>query len=273
MATRDAADPVDILRHRGALAYARGEWHSGHVAFAALADAETRSTEAPFRAACCATLAGDSDSALRLLWQAVQRGFRERARLEADNDLTPLSSAAQWRQLVEATEENRTTYVESVDAELLQIFEADQTDRANWGQDIDWAVVADRDQQRHERVLRLAESGRLAAADDWYHAAMVMQHGHDLADFERAHLWAKRAATLDPNLRDAKWLAAAAKDRWLNHQGKPQRYGTQFEKNDRGEWTVSDVDPSVTDEERALWAVPPLAHAHAHAQAMNERQR
>jgi transposase len=70
----------------------------------------------------------------------------------------------------------------------------------------------------------------LQAPEDYFHAAMVFQHGETLDDFWRAHELAKRGAELGhPNCR---WLTAAAYDRWLMNQGKPQKYGTQYTSRD-----------------------------------------
>ena len=65
-----------------------------------------------------------------------------------------------------------------------------------------------------------------------------------------------KATELDPDLAVARWLAAAAKDRYLWNVDKPQIYGTQFRRIDDGTWTLEPIDESaVTDEERAAWAV------------------
>lgn len=152
-------------------------------------------------------------------------------------------------------------------AELLAMFEADQADRSS--DETDWEAVSARDEQRHDRVLEIVEAGEATLAVDWFYAAMIMQHGQALEDYERAHEWAKKAAELDPTMKVARWLAAAAKDRWLMSQGKPQLYGTQFTEED-GRWVLYEVDPSIDDEERARWNVPPLAEARAQAEAMNE---
>jgi hypothetical protein len=99
---------------------------------------------------------------------------------------------------------------------------------------------------------------------------MVMQHGDTPEDYQRAHQWALRASELSPEHGTARWLAAAAKDRWLMNEGKPQLYGTQFIKKD-DRWVLYEVDPSVTDQERARWNVPPLAEAERRAEQMNQR--
>lgn len=59
-----------------------------------------------------------------------------------------------------------------------------------------------------------------------------------------------------------------AYDRWLMHQGKPQKYGTQYQRVGR-HVTFYRVDPDTTDDERAEWNVPPLAHALQRLERMN----
>jgi hypothetical protein len=58
----------------------------------------------------------------------------------------------------------------------------------------------------------------------------------------------------------ARWLAAAAYDRWLMTGGLPQKYGTQY-RFAKGRWVLHEVDPTTSDGERARWDVPPLAEA------------
>ena len=116
--------------------------------------------------------------------------------------------------------------------------------------------MVQRDAERRQRVRALIEAGGLAEPADYYHAAMVFQHGADLADFWRAHELALKAA--DMGYRKARWLAAAAYDRWLMNQGRPQKYGTQY-RAIAGKWVLLDVDPETTDEDRSRWDVPPLA--------------
>src|SRR6202011_3631592 len=62
--------------------------------------------------------------------------------------------------------------------------------------------------------------------------------------------------------RPGRWLAAAALDRLLVHEGQRQKYGTQY-RTWGGAQMLVEVNPSTTDEERAEWDVPPLAAAQA----------
>jgi hypothetical protein len=109
-------------------------------------------------------------------------------------------------------------------------------------------------------------------ADDYYHAAMILQHGRTAEDFDLAHQLSLKASELEPTDRAARWLAAATKDRYLMTLGKPQLYGTQFKRDPGGPWYLYPVDPSITDEERAKWNVPPLAEAKKRAEALNTPQ-
>jgi hypothetical protein len=169
------------------------------------------------------------------------------------------------REPAAATSAERAT---AISAELLIMYQEDQGDRSG---NIDWSQVAPRDEARRQRVQEILAAGEIVTAEDHYHAAMVLQHGRAPEDFKLAHELALRASELDPELDSARWLAAAAMDRYLHNIGEPQIYGTQFRKVG-GKWTLEPIDETaVTDEERAKWGVPPLATAKARVEKMNSR--
>jgi hypothetical protein len=93
-----------------------------------------------------------------------------------------------------------------------------------------------------------------------------MNHGDTPEDARNAHILALRSSELGH--RPARWLAAAAYDRWQMYQGKPQKYGTNYVFDGRVD-RLWDVDPNTTDEERAEWDVPPLAEQLRKAQEAN----
>jgi hypothetical protein len=150
-----------------------------------------------------------------------------------------------------------------VHEELRELYEADQGDRRA---EPPPPGVVERDAWRRRRVAELLDAGAVQEGEDFHHAAMVFQHGDRLEDYWRAHELAGRAAEL--GYRRGRWLAAAAYDRWLMHQGRPQKYGTQY-RVDGDRWVLHEVDPATTDAERAEWDVPPLAEARQRAERMS----
>jgi hypothetical protein len=149
-----------------------------------------------------------------------------------------------------------------VNQELGALFDEDQADRrGELPADLD-----ERDQRRRRRVEQLLAEGTVVDPDELFCAAMVLQHGADRPCYLRAHELARRAAELG-STRPARWLAAAAYDRWLMAAGLPQRYGTQY-RFASGRWVLHEVDPATSDEERARWDVPSLAEALRRADQM-----
>src|SRR5918995_4490380 len=134
--------------------------------------------------------------------------------------------------------------------ELARLHKADQADRKGA---IDWSTLRPRDAERRRRVTELIEAGALATGADHFHAAMVFQHGDGLDDFWRAHELARAAVELGHER--ARSLVAKSYDRWLMHQGRPQKYSTQYQ-GVNGRWTLYTVDPATTDDQRAGWNIP-----------------
>lgn len=142
--------------------------------------------------------------------------------------------------------------------ELKRLYDADRHDHSNVPPHgtPEYIAMRERDRQRREQARHLIDSNQVQMAADFYHAAMIFQHGDTPDDAWAAHELAMQSVRLG-ELR-AKWLTAAAYDRWLMYSGKPQKYGTQFVPDGRRH-RVWDVDPATTDDERAAWDVPPLA--------------
>lgn len=128
---------------------------------------------------------------------------------------------------------------------------------------------AGRSKERRERVAQLYAQGAVQSAQDYYHAALVMLYGEDLAHYELSRSFARRAADMGEGRA---WsVVAAAWDRALHARGEPQRFGTQFIRVD-GRWSLGQVDPAVTDGERAMYGVPPLWVQRQHADQLQRRE-
>ncbi|HEX2223945.1 MAG TPA: hypothetical protein VHN15_07045 [Thermoanaerobaculia bacterium] len=161
----------------------------------------------------------------------------------------------------------------SGNAELRGIYEQDQAERVNPDPSNREAMKAmlENDRQRRERVRQILEAGGARTGDDYFHAAMVFQHGETAEDYLRAKELAQKAFELDPDLGAARWLSAAAHDRWLWKTGKPQHYGTQFKQTPEGVWTMEPIDETaVTDEQRRQLGVPTLAEAKERIERLNK---
>jgi GNAT superfamily N-acetyltransferase len=163
-----------------------------------------------------------------------------------------------------------------LNSELRELFEADRRERDPhpvFGTP-EYKALRARDAARRKRVdelLAQAEATRAALDDeDHYHAALIYQHGDEVDEVAKARACALKAAELGH--AKARWLAAAALDRWLMYQGKPQKYGTNMVPD--GERTrVWDVDSGTNDAERAAWDVPPIAEMERRAAEVSAREK
>jgi hypothetical protein len=143
--------------------------------------------------------------------------------------------------------------------EMLRLFKADQDDRKT-GPNIDWKVVAPRDQARREATRKLLTDGALTTAEDYQAAAFVFQHGTTAEDYLLAHTLAMVAVSKgEPK---ALWIASATLDRYLIKIGQKQIYGTQYALNDAngGTWGQEPYDRAlVSDALRRELRVPDQA--------------
>jgi hypothetical protein len=106
-------------------------------------------------------------------------------------------------------------------------------------------------------VTEIVRQGQLRTAEEYYHAAMVLQHGALPEEFLLAHELATVAGF--KGHKGGRWLSAAALDRFLHALKRPQRFGTQYRRDGDGPWTQEPYDRSLPDAVRAEYGVPPLA--------------
>jgi quercetin dioxygenase-like cupin family protein len=151
--------------------------------------------------------------------------------------------------------------------ELALIYREDQGDRL--GGNIDWSKVGPRDKQRETRVLELYKADKLLTGADYYHAAMILQHGQQPDDFLLAHEFC--VAAIGKGEERAKWLAAASEDRFLHSIHRKQRFATQYGADAKGgAWFLRPVAPGVTDGLRRALNVPTLKEAETNAEKLRE---
>jgi hypothetical protein len=262
---KDAKDPAKDaeLRARADAAYKAKRYEDCALLYGRLTSADGGQGKVEdrfhdrYNAACCLALAGQRDRALAELDRLVNAGERDVEHLQRDGDLVGLHDDPRWRALIGRAQANHDRYLALVNPHLRRLYEQDQADRRGGRGKINWAEVIGADADRRAEAQLILASGGARVADDYYHAAMVFQHGATVEDYRKAHELALKAVELEPEHR-ALWLAAAAKDRELVHQGKPQLYGTQFHTQADGASVRYPVDPSITNAERARWRVPPI---------------
>jgi len=153
--------------------------------------------------------------------------------------------------------------------ELKRLHDEDQADRAPT--DVDWATVSPRDKARLSRVKELYLQKRLQTASDYYHGAMILQHGDAPEDFLLAHEFCIFAIIKGKNDKETRFLAAGSEDRFLMNIGRPQRFGTQFHSEGNGPYKLYTVDSGITDETRREMGVHSLAEARAHEVELNKK--
>jgi hypothetical protein len=159
-------------------------------------------------------------------------------------------------------------------AELAALFAADHAEHGAVPPvgTPEYVALRARDRERRTRALAVLDRLRAAAApapEALYHTAWLLNHGDDSGEVRLAHDLAREAA--EHGYAPARWLAAAAYDRWCMYQGRPQKYGTQFVP-DGVRYRLWDLEPATTDAERAAWDVPPLAQQLRRAEAMTRTE-
>lgn len=150
---------------------------------------------------------------------------------------------------------------------LFQMYQEDQADRM--AQNIEWALVEKRDSLRLSKVNELLEKKAMHTAQDYYHAAMIFQHGEDTTVYKKAIKMMQKAIAIDSTID--KWLLAAATDRYLMAKGEPQIYGTQYIQYNGESIQLYKIDSSkISDAERVIYGVKTLAEQRKHLKLLNK---
>lgn len=162
----------------------------------------------------------------------------------------------------------------AISRELRELYEADQADRqfstAPTLEQLE--KMAEGDRVRRSRVWELVHAGALVDAADYYHAAMVLQHGDGSEDILIAHILATVAAYKGDER--GRWLSAAALDRYLHRTDQPQRLGTQYVRESAdAPWTQGAYIDRLPDSIRREFGVQPLAEQKKRVTEMNAGSR
>ena len=154
--------------------------------------------------------------------------------------------------------------------ELKYLFDEDQYECLNQPRDgtLEYLALREKCKARIFKVKEILELDKSLSGDDFFHASIIFMHGDCPDDFWQAYTLFLKAA--DQNYIGSKRFAAAAFDKWLMYQGKPQKFGLQYVP-DGVRLRLWDVDPETTDIERADWEVPTLEELAKNLKNVNER--
>ena len=125
-------------------------------------------------------------------------------------------------------------------------------------------------QSRIEKVRAFNEAGELQSAKDYYNASWILVSSQKPDDLILARDLALESVERGDDR--AFRIAATAIDKLLRIEGKPQRYGTQYEYIEfLRRWRLYPIDPATTDAERESMGIQPLRELYEREERLNEQ--
>lgn len=161
---------------------------------------------------------------------------------------------------------------------LKLLFLEDQKDRISR---VDFKIIVKNDRQRRKLANVFLKNKEKLTSEEIYYAAMLFHHSANKNDVKKARnlmlLNIKRGELLKKKnkwVEKSKWLFAAATDRILLREGKPQKYGTQFHQKDiNSPRELFDYDKNTSDKERVALYVPTLKQTLKNLKMMDREQQ
>ena len=137
-----------------------------------------------------------------------------------------------------------------VNESLKALAEAEQRDAAEGK-----PGKKERDAKRVEEVHTFFENGFLCTPEDKFNAAWVLRHSSNSDHLKLA--LEQATAAMNAHVPRAAWLTAIVFDRHQVYSGQPQRYGSMLG-TPEGKLCLYAIDESTTDEDRAVYGMPPI---------------
>lgn len=132
-------------------------------------------------------------------------------------------------------------------AHLRDMFEEDQSLRRS--EVLDFKKIIARGEYHRGEVRKMAAARNICTANDFFHSALIMQHGENFEDYRLAISLAQMASIMSPDDVRYRWLIAAAWDRAMLSKGRPQWYGTQYTLGEDGNKVYEQIDGDVVNNE------------------------
>ncbi|HBH71294.1 MAG: hypothetical protein UU88_C0013G0010 [Parcubacteria group bacterium GW2011_GWC1_42_11] len=161
---------------------------------------------------------------------------------------------------------------------LKTLFLEDQKDRISC---VDFKIIVKNDRERRKLANVFLRNKEELTPEEIYYAAMFFHHSANKKDVKKARdlmlLNIRRSEFLKRKnkwVEKSKWLYAAATDRLLVRDGKPQKYGTQFyQKTIDSPRELFEYDKNTTDKERTSLHVPTLKQTLRNLERMDRKQQ
>lgn len=155
---------------------------------------------------------------------------------------------------------------------LRQLYKADQAERADTA--LKWQDVLEHDRSRAAQVKQMLATGglpgQLKTADDFFHAAAILNHGADFDEFRLANAIAAIGLARFPQNAALMRVYATSWDRMMLAQNRPQWYATQYTQDAQSQlWQLEPVDEQVSEQIRLKLGLPSLAEMREKVASMN----
>ena len=271
-----AEDPAALIS-RASVAYQTKDY----VRSAALCEDAIKAGASPripaYNAACCYALLGRTDKAFNWLDKSLDAGWRDVDSLKSDSDFRSLHSDPRWGQAIERCQENRVTYLKSIQQpalreELLVRLKEDQRIRFAPKPDYrEWHRIDGDNTAFMKKVIeKHGWPGKtLVGADGAQAAFMLVQHAASDQPFQKRCLTLLKVAVEQGEARASDM--AYLEDRALVMNGRRQIYGTQFH-TVHGKLVPETIeDEANVDARRRKVGLPPLAEYTKQVRSMQER--
>lgn len=271
------ADDPAALMVRAQQAYTAKDYAKCAELYVAAVKTGGTGSTTPYNAACCHALAGNTGEAFVWLTKAIQAGWRDVDHLKKDSDLTSLHSDERWAQIIKRCEKAAELFAKSLiepalREELLKRMKEDQRIRMEGNPDMEeWGKIdADNTAYMKTVIDKHGWPGKSMVGEDGALAAFLMvQHADADPEFQKKCLPLLEAAVQAKEASAGHF--AYLTDRVLLAEGKPQRYGSQFQTVDGKFVPLPLEDPDNVDARRLTVGLPPLAEYARQMESLRKR--
>jgi len=140
-------------------------------------------------------------------------------------------------------------------AAIKQLYDDGEAERAD--RSATASSVLERDEERVKAILKYDKKGQLCTVEDKWYGAWILTQADSVETLERAYQLAQD--TMNARYANGPWLVAYVFDMKRVAQGYRQSYGSQTQVNERNQRCLVEIEPDVTDEQRAKYNVRPIA--------------